>query len=312
MPTSLQKLAGIASRQRGLTTWDQLLEAGFSQRRIATLVGRDYLTRVRPRVYRVAGSEISWEQTLLSAVLSVGGYALASHTSAARLWGFTHSPEPVIEISVGRERRTTSHGVALHRSRCLDRTDATRRHGIPCTSFARTLCDCSTVLSEFQLGRTLDDGLRRGVATVADLIECARRLESGPGRHMSAIRALLTTRHRDFVPGGSASERRVLDVLRSASLPAPVQQHVVRIGGRRFELDYAWPDLFVFVEYYGLAVHSLPSAVAYDSERLTLLTSAGWTPLVFTDSSTDEEMVERISTVLATRQVGTLTYRRGA
>jgi hypothetical protein len=129
---------------------------------------------------------------------------------------------------------------------------------------------------------------------------------------MSVIRAVLATRHHDFAPGGSASERRVLDVLSSTSLPQPVQQYRVRVGGRRFELDYAWPEHGVFVEYYGLAVHSLPSAVAYDSERLTLLTSAGWTPLVFTDSSTDREIVERVSAVLTPRQVGTLTYRMGA
>jgi very-short-patch-repair endonuclease len=263
-------------------------------------------------VYRLAGTEISWEQTLLSAVLSVGDGALASHSSAAQLWSFTYSPEAAIEVSVGRGRRSTSRGIVLHRSRCLQESDAARRRGIPCTSFVRTLCDCSTALSEFQLGRTLDDGLRRGVTTIAGLVDCARRLESGPGRHMSTIRALLVTRHRDFNPGGSASERRVLDLLRTTSLPQPVQQHLVRVDGRRFELDYAWPDLAVFVEYYGLAVHSLPSAVAYDNERLTLLTSAGWTPLVFTDSSPDREIIERISAVLTSRQVGTLTYRRGA
>jgi very-short-patch-repair endonuclease len=267
---------------------------------------------VRPRVYRLAGSEVSWEQTLLSAVLSVGDGAVASHSSAARLWSFAYSPEPAIELTVGRDRNTAARGVVLHRSRCFGDSDVGRRDGIPCTSFERTLCDCSTLLSEFQLGRTLDDGLRRGRASIARLIDCARRLESGPGRRMSKIRALLVPRRHGFAPGGSAAELRVLDVLRATSLPLPVQQHVVRVGGRRFELDFAWPDLGVFVEYYGLAVHSLPSAVAYDSERLTLLTSAGWTPLVFTDSSTDREIVERTSAVLTRRQVGTLTYRRGA
>lgn len=305
-------MSAVASKQRGLATWDQLVGAGFSERRIGLLVERGHLARVRPRVYRLAGTEISWEQTLLRAVLSVGGEALASHSSAARLWAFAYAPEASIEISVGRRQRAETRGLRLHRSRCLDETDAARRSGIPCTSFERTLCDCSTLLSEFQLGRTLDDGLRRGFASVERLGECARRLESGPGRHMSAIRALLATRHRDFIPGGSASERRVLELLQTTSLPQPEQQYVVRVGGRRFELDYAWPELGVFVEYYGLAVHSLPSAVAYDSERLTLLTSAGWTPLVFTDSTTDREMIDRVSDVLTSRQVGTLTYRRGA
>src|SRR5215472_7298762 len=223
MRSTVQKLSAIASKQRGLASWEQLRASGFSAREIAGLASRDHLVRVRPRVYRLAGAEISWEQTLLSAVLSVGDGALASHSSAAQLWAFAYRPEAAIEVSVGRERRTTGRGIVLHRSRCLDDSDAARRSGIPCTSFERTLCDCSTALSEFQLGRTLDDGLRRGVTTIAGLVECARRLESGPGRHMSAIRALLVTRHRDFNPGGSASERRVFDLLRTTSLPQPVQ-----------------------------------------------------------------------------------------
>jgi len=312
MRSTLRHLSVIASKQRGLVTWYQLAEVGLSRRSVRTLAERGHIARVRPRVYRLAGTEVSWEQTLLSAVLSIGGPALASHSSAARLWAFAYLPETRIEISTGRDRRAETDGVVLHRSRCLDESEAARRDGIACTSFERTLCDCSTLLSDFQLGRTLDDGLRRGVASIARVGECARRLESGPGRHMSTIRALLATRHADFKPGGSASERRVLDVLRTASLPEPEQQHIVRVDGRRFELDFAWPELRVFVEYYGLAVHSLPSAVAYDSQRLTLLTTAGWTPLVFTDSTTDREMVERVSAVLTSRQVGTLAYRRGA
>jgi len=120
----------------------------------------------------------------MSAVLSVGGDAVASHSSAARLWEFAHQPETAIEISVGRDRRTTSRGVRIHRSRHPKDADATQRVGIPCTTFERTLCDCSTELTEFQLGRSFDDGLRRGVASIARLSECARRLESGPGRHM--------------------------------------------------------------------------------------------------------------------------------
>jgi very-short-patch-repair endonuclease len=312
MGSAIEKLSVVASRQRGLVTWAQLADVGLSRRKIRSLVEGSHLVRVRPRVYRLAGTEISWEQALLSAVLSIGDGALASHSAAARLWGFAYTPESAIEVTVGRERRAQARGIVLHRSRCFEDADRARRGGIPCTSFERALCDCSSMLSEFQLGRTLDDGLRRGVASIARLVECARRLESGPGRHMSAIRALLSTRHRDFIPAGSASERRVLDVLRKTSLPEPVQQYVVRVDGRRFELDYAWPERRIFVEYYGLAVHSLPSAVAYDSERLTLLTSAGWTPLVFTDSSADEEILERVSAVLNPREVGTLTYRIGA
>jgi hypothetical protein len=307
MKRALQEVSVVASKQYGLATWHQLLDSGFSERRIHGLVDRGHLRRVRPQVYCLAGSPSSWEQALLAAVLSVGGRGIASHSSAARLWTFAHSPESRIEVTVGRERATTSKGIRLHRSRCLEESDTATRRGIRCSTFERTLCDCTTVLSEFQLGRTLDDGLRRGLASLSRLRDCARRLESGPGRRMSIIRSLLAQRGLEFVPGGSAAELRVLEVLRGTSLPTPVQQHVVRVEGRRFELDYAWPEHRVFVEYYGLNVHSLPTAVAYDSQRLSLLSSIGWIPLVFTDASTDREILDRTAAALARHQVGTLT-----
>jgi very-short-patch-repair endonuclease len=311
MKTALENVALVTSKQHGLATWRQLRDSGVSERRIHGLVDRGHLRRVRPQVYCLAGSPSTWEQALLAAVMSVGDGGFASHSSAARLWTFAHSPESEFEITVGRERATASKGIRLHRSGCLDESDVATRNGIRCSTFERTLCDCTTVLSHFQLGRTLDDGLRRGVASISRLRECARRLESGPGRRMSIIRSLLAQRGLEFVPGGSAAELRVLDVLRETSLPRPVQQHVVRVDGRRFELDYAWPEHRVFVEYYGLNVHSRPSAVAYDSERLNLLTSLGWIPLIFTDASTDREIRDRTAAALE-RQVGTLTYRRGA
>lgn len=53
-----------------------------------------------------------------------------------------------------------------------------------------------------------------------------------------------------------------------------------------------------FIEFYGLRVHSGPSAVAYDSARITALSAAGWTPLIFTDATPDRKMVEQVSEVL--------------
>ncbi len=158
-------------------------------------------------------------------------------------------------------------------------------------------------MSEYQLGRALDDGLRRGVASLRRLSVCAERLESGPGRHMSAIRAVLATRGIGFDPGGSRSELHLLEVLRRARLPLPVQQYRVNVGGKNFRPDFAWPESKIFAEYYGLAFHSGASAVAADSQRLTALSSAGWLPLVFTHQSSDREIVERTAAALDQRGV---------
>lgn len=297
----MQAFEHTAARQLALITREQLRESGFTERQITSLIRRRFLRRMRVGVYAIAGAPPSWEQTALAAVLATGDVAVASHASAARLWTFAHRPDDALELTIPYGHAAELRGVGVHRSRVLDPTDVASRNGVPCTSFERTLCDCTTRLSKFQLGRVLDDGLRRGVASLARLKDCAERIESGPGRHMSVVRALLAERGVDFHPGGSASERDVLDVIRRAGLPLPVQQFAVRVGGREYSLDYAYPAPMILVEYYGLRVHSGPSAVAYDSERLTALVAMGWMPLIFTDATPDGVIVERVSAALVNR-----------
>jgi very-short-patch-repair endonuclease len=72
----------------------------------------------------------------------------------------------------------------------------------------------------------------------------------------------------------------------------------VHLAGYDYKLDYAWPERMLFLEYYGLPVHSGASAVAYDSRRQTALVAAGWRPIVFTDDTTDSEMVRTLHAVL--------------
>ena len=229
----LDSLAAVASRQRGLATWDQILAAGYSEREVDGMVSRSEIGPAPMCEYRLAGTEVTWEQVLLSAVLSLGGKAVASHSSAARLWNFAYTPESAIEVTVGRSQRTTSRSIVLHRSRCFDESDVTHRSGIPCTSFERTLCDCTTLLSTFQLGRALDDGLRRGLVSLARLTDCAARLESGPRRRMSTVQQLLSQRDQAFVAGGSAAELRVVRGIAHASLRPAGTSPSSSVAGRQ-------------------------------------------------------------------------------
>jgi hypothetical protein len=301
MATWLARFESVLASQHGLVTLDQLRDGQLSDRQARRLVEQRALRRLRPRVYGLVGAQESWERGLLAIVLSLQG-SVASHASAARLWKFEPRPEDRYEVTGGREYRAPLHGVVLHRSATLGHEDVATRDRIPCTSFERTLCDCTSLLREYQLGRVLDDGMRRGVASLRRLSGCAERLESGPGRRMSVVRSLLAARGIGFDPGGSRSELYLLDVFRRAQLPLPVQQHRVKVGSKTFRPDFAWPDRKVFAEYYGLPFHIGPSAVVADSERLTALSAAGWLPLVFTQASSDREIVER--TVAALNQRG--------
>lgn len=305
MNANLSVVRDFTSTQLALVTRQQLRERGVSKQQLSTLVANRVLERVRPLVYAMVGAPKSWEQGLLAILLSVGGDAAASHASATKQWLFRYSLDDRYEITVVSDHRPRLKGVRMHRSTRLDTADIVTRNGIPTTSFERTICDCTTRLSAFQLGRNLDDGLRRGVASLSRLKDCAERLESGPGRHMTVVRELLAKRGVDYNPGDSGSELRILDLFLSAGIPRPVQQLRVKLGSETYDLDYSWPDLMVFAEFYGGPFHIGASAVAYDNKRLTSLVAAGWTPLVFTDDSTNAEIIERTTTVLARQGVWT-------
>jgi hypothetical protein len=298
MTPQLSSIDDLARAQRSLVTRQQLAEAEFTRAAIAGLLRTGALRSIRPGIYATLGSMRDWRQELMATVLAFGSGAVASHSSAARLWDFIHRPEEAVEVTA--ECAFTRRGSGLHRTSVLPDDDRTERSGIPCTSFERTLCDCTTLLSPFQLGRVLDDGLRRHDASIDRLQRCVARLDSGPGRRLAVIKTLIDQRDASFDPGGSASELHVLGVIRDAGLPLPVQQHPVRVGHRTYVLDFAWPDRRVFAEYYCLAVHSGASAVAHDNERLTALAGAEWHPLIFTDATPDQEIVRDIANALRT------------
>ena len=303
MEAQLADFETVLKSQHGLVTLCQLVDGGLTDDQVRGLVRRRLLRRLRPRVFGLVGAPESWERGLLAAVLSFDG-SVASHSAAARLWGFDPGPEHRYEVTISREKYVTMKGVTVHRSGTLvECRDLGVRTGVPCTTFERTLCDCTTILSLRQLGRVLDDGLRRSVASLARLRDCCERIESGPGRHMSAVRGLLVERGVGFNPGGSRSELQILDLFRRARIPTPVQQLSVKVGGRTYRPDFAWPDQMVFAEYYGLPFHTGVSAVVADNQRLTALVAAGWLPLVFTHASSDREIVDRTTAALAQRGV---------
>jgi hypothetical protein len=185
------------------------------------------LRPLRRGVYAFVGAPQSWQQQAYAAVLSAGEGGVASHATAARLWGFIYLPAESIDVTVESDTQPGMKGV--HRTTILPEEDVTERSGIPCTSFERTLCDCTTILSQFQLGRVLDDGLRRKLVSLDALTKCVFRLDSGPRRRLSVVQDLLSERDASFDPGGSTSELRILSVFREAGIPVPVQQFPVRV-----------------------------------------------------------------------------------
>lgn len=93
----------------------------------------------------------------------------------------------------------------------------------------------------------------------------------------------------------------------------PVRQHPV-LAGRKWALDFAWPDRMLAVEVDG-AVHRIKGRFAADLERSVVLTLLGWRVLRFSPAQVESaqaiDVVERVlagdlNAALEAAQRGTL------
>jgi very-short-patch-repair endonuclease len=281
----------IACRQHALITSDQALAAGLSPSQIRRRLRSGEWVVARPRVYALGGAPPTWTQAVAAVALSAQPGAWISHRTAAVLWALPGVDGDVIEVVTGPDRRVRLDGVRGHRSGALFTADLTRRHGIPLTSPARTLVDLSSVLSEHRLGAALDHALRARLLRLETLSRCVARLGEAPGRRLTPIQTLLAERVPGYDPGDSDLETRVLRVLVAAGLPAPVQQHRIRIGGRTIRIDLAYPDRRLAIELDGWENHGTRTAFDDDRARANLLVAHGWRLVRFTSRSTDAEIV---------------------
>ena len=275
------KLSERATNQFGLLTAEQLQEAGFSKTMVTRRVGNGEFNRRARGVIELAGVGHSWEQDVLAAVLSASAEALASHRSAARLWGF-RTIDDEVEISIRYPRKATLEGVVIHSIRDLEPQDRTVVDGIPVTTPERTICDLGLIFPETEVHRILRHAIANGLVVPRDLWNMRQRTSkqgrNGTGVLERVLKALPET--TSFAESGL--EIQFLEICEQFQIPSPVSQLPVRVSGRNFRLDFAWVAERVFVEVDGAAFHSSSVQIANDGGRQNLLVQAGWTPLRFT------------------------------
>lgn len=274
-------VAHIASKQHGLVTLDQLRALGASRASIRSRVGRGQWIKIDSGVLRLAGAPVTWESTVLAAVLGAGPDAVASHRTAAALWGLEGCRRGAPEITVPSGRSARRAGVRTHRSTDLHLVGHVPRSGIPTTPIGRTVLDLGAVLPEKFVHLAVDDARRRGLidwdGLLAVLVAHARRGRGG----VAALRAILDEHFGEVAVTDSGFERMVVALLCEAGLPRPVIQHEVAIGARTYRLDLAYPEAKVAVELDGS--HHLRRDV-WESDRIrqNALVLAGWCVLRFT------------------------------
>jgi hypothetical protein len=246
----------LAVSAHGVVTRAALSRAGVTAEEIKQRLRRGSLLRVHWGVYRVGHQAPSIEARYLAAVWACGEGALLSGRAAAYLLGILKGSPPPPEVMTPTERRIK--GVKTRRSRRIDPRDATTRRGIPVTTVARTLVDLAAVLSADDLARACHEaGVRHGT-TPADVEAVLARRPRSPGA--AKLRAIMRGEVHVTL---SKLERRFLDLLRKAGLPAPQTNRPA--GGRR--VDCRWPEHRLTVELDSYRYHHSRHAWEQDRRR---------------------------------------------
>jgi hypothetical protein len=292
-------VAAVARKQHGAVARRQVLATGLTDDAIRSRCDTGRWVRSRNGVYVFAGVPASLRLSVMVALLAAGEGAVASHLTAAELWGLRF-PEPDAIHLTGRQVRLD--GVVGHRTTTLAPADVTSLGAIPIFSVARTIVSCSGSVGVDRLGTIVDDALRRRLVTLVDLRRCHDRIATGPGRRPTvSLRQVLDDRVAGYQPGDSQPEVDLVRLFARAGLPAPVLGHRVRIGAWRYRLDIAWPEAMLGLEHDGWEAHRTLTSFHGDRQRLRRLTAAGWTILPVTARTHLDELVSDVEHLLSVR-----------
>ena len=253
--------------------------SGLSQATWYREIQRGTLLQIHPGVARLVGTPDSPEQRIIAGVYAIGEPALASHRSAARLWGVPRPDDDPVDVILTATRRDLRlDGVVIHRTTDRARLTPQRQFGIRCTNILRTLID---------LGAVDPPGVHPAIGhAVAHRLASLQAIEAAAGEHarrgrsgIVAVRDAIADWSIDDKPADSILEMVMKRLIDRFDLP-PVEFHPVIEG---HEVDFRVIDSPVILECDGWAYHGLHRTnFERDRDRDADLTAAGWIIVRFT------------------------------
>jgi hypothetical protein len=268
-------LFALAARQHFLVSRPQVLALGMSEAALEWRLERGLLERVHREVYRIAGFPKTWEQQVMAATLAAGEPVVASHMTAAALWGLPDCDKGPVEVTIPRGHDYSAEGVIVHEVRRLPPVDMTVVSGIAVTAPARVAFDLAARVAAEQLEEFIDDITGRGLATPR-FIEWRLRELGGRGvAGTSLFRDVLLQWMGDGV-SMTVFERRLFRLLDGAGVGRPIPQAEVTCpSGKKRKLDYLYPDEWLGLEAHSRKHHGLDLRRPGDLERHADLTATG-------------------------------------
>jgi very-short-patch-repair endonuclease len=250
----------------------QLTRLGLTPAAIRHRLDTGRLTPIYRGVYAVGHTALSDHGRVRAALLAAGPTAIASHRTAAALYGLIPSMPAVLEVTVTDRRRRSRPDLVIHTT--TDQPRPRILHSLPLTAPFRTLADLAATRPNNEVERAVEAALVKRLVTQ----DQAERLVSGA----------------PTAPTRSELERRMLRLIADAGLSRPHVNHPVG----PYVVDFLWPERRVIVETDGYASHGHRAAFERDRARDAALYAAGYTVLRFTWRQITREPL-RVAALLA-------------
>jgi very-short-patch-repair endonuclease len=265
--TPVDVVGALVTRQGGVVSRAQLVEAGLTTSAIKHLLAADRLIALYRGVYAVGHAAVGERGRIVAALLAAGPRAIASHWTASYLYELISTLPVVLEVTMFGPARRSRPTLTIHRA--TSPVEARSRQGLPVTTPLRTLADLGFPQ------KLVGDALARRLIRPEDL------------------------------PAGTAATRsdlevRLLPLVRRASLPEPLINHPIG----PYTVDFAWPAQKVIVETDGYATHGHRAAFEDDRARDAKLQAAGYVVLRFTDRQITRQpltVIAQLAAVLLSR-----------
>lgn len=249
----VERLGAVAEQQAGTVSYRQLKKVGLTEAEIRTLLRRAVIGTTAARgVFRMAGSERTWRQDLWVALLAAPEGTVASHLSAAALWGLVAPPSKV-QVTVPRTSSGRFGGATVHHG-TVRPPDRGRRDGIDTTTMARTIVDCAAVLDQKRLNSLVDAAFGKQLSSYRSVMAAWK--SAGRVRGGAILEAALAPYSAGAKPG-SVKAAHVLRRIYDWGLPMPQCEYTINDahGGFIAKVDFIWLPWWLILEYDGDEYH---------------------------------------------------------
>jgi very-short-patch-repair endonuclease len=262
-------IAAVASVQENVIHRHQLLAAGLGRGAIAHSAKAGSLHLLHRAVYLIGHAPPTQRGRAWAALLAAGGGAVASHRTAAELWGILPPSGRAPEVSVVARNPGVRPGITIHRTIDIPPWQIRDMDGLPITSPARTVCDLAGTEPTNDVEHALQEARVHHNLTDAQLNAVIRHTPTKKGA--AFIRRLLN-HEDDRGYTRSKAERILRGHLKRAGLEQPLSnQHL-----HGHLVDFVWREQRLVVEVDGYDTHCDRQAFERDRRRDQILIAAGY------------------------------------